>query len=99
MAQLCTVLLTVGYKVYHYFSLVHTFDFRNSKRCEIGYRYTKTNNMLDYSHHVGIERNSLFYLQWMYINPYIVSGKPESDTKSRGKEEVLKHKSAGKKEE
>ena len=45
--------------------------------------------MLDYSHHVGIERNSLFYLQWMYINPYIVSGKPESDTKSRGKEEVL----------
>ena len=55
--------------------------------------------MLDYSHHVGIERNSLFYLQWMYINPYIVSGKPESDTKRRGKEEVLKHKSAGKKEE
>ena len=55
--------------------------------------------MLDYSHHVGIERNSLFYMQWMYINPYIVSGKPESDTKSRGKEEVLKHKSAGKKEE
>jgi len=45
--------------------------------------------MLDYSHHVGIERNSLFYVQWMYINPYIVSGKPESDTKSRGKEEVL----------
>ena len=53
--------------------------------------------MLDYSHHVGIERNSLFYLQWMYINPYIVSGKPESDTKRRGKEEVLKYKSAGKK--
>ena len=53
--------------------------------------------MLDYSHHVGIERNSLSFLQWMYINPYIVSGKPESDTKSRGKEEVLKHKSAGKK--
>jgi len=33
--------------------------------------------MLDYSHHVGIERNSLFYLQWIYINPYIVSGKPK----------------------
>lgn len=59
----------------------------------------KRRNMLDYSHHVGIERNSLFYLQWMYIKPYIVSGKPESDTKSRGKEEVLKYKSAGKKEE
>lgn len=59
----------------------------------------KRRNMLDYNHHVGIERNSLFYLQWMYINPYIVSGKPESDTKRRGKEEVLKHKSAGKKEE
>ena len=42
------------------FGLAHTFDFRDSKRCEIGYRYTKTNNMLDYSHHVGIERNSLF---------------------------------------
>ena len=37
----------------------------------------KRRNMLDYSHHVGIERNSLFYLQWMYINPYIVSGKPK----------------------
>ena len=59
----------------------------------------KRRNMLDYSHHVGIERNSLFYLQWMYIKPYIVSGKPESDTKSRGKEKVLKHKNAGKKEE
>ena len=59
----------------------------------------KRRNMLDYSHHVGIERNCLFYLQWMYINPYIVSGKPESDTKRRGKEEVLKYKSAGKKEE
>ena len=47
----------------HCFGLAHTFDFRDSKRCEIGYRYTKTNNMLDYSHHVGIERNSLFYLQ------------------------------------
>lgn len=59
----------------------------------------KRRNMLDYNHHVGIERNSLFYLQWMYINPYIVSGKPESDTKRRGKEEVLKYKSVGKKEE
>lgn len=59
----------------------------------------KRRNMLDYSHHVGIKRNSLFYLQWMYINPYIVSGKPESDTKRRGKEEVLKYKSVGKKEE
>ena len=59
----------------------------------------KRRNMLDYSHHVGIERNSLFYLQWMYINPYIVSGKPESDTKRRGKEEVLKYKSVANKEE
>ena len=90
---------TVGHEVYHCFGLAHTFDFRNSKRCEIGYRYTKTNNMLDYSHHVGIERNSLFYLQWMYINPYIVSGKPKSDTKNKDKKEKLKHKSVGKKEE
>ena len=90
---------TVGHEVYHCFGLAHTFDFRDSTRCEIGYRYTKTNNMLDYSHHVGIERNSLFYLQWMYINPYIVSGKPESDTKNKDKKEKLKHKSVGKKEE
>lgn len=55
--------------------------------------------MLDYSHHVGIKRNSLFYLQWMYIYPYIASGKPESDTKNKDKKEKLKHKSAGKKEE
>lgn len=53
--------------------------------------------MLDHSHHVGIKRNSLFYLQWMYINPYIASGKPESDTKNKDKKEKLKHKSAGKK--
>ena len=59
----------------------------------------KRRNMLDYSHHVGIERNSLFYLQWMYINPYIVSGKPKSDTKNKDKKEKLKHKSVGKKEE
>ena len=59
----------------------------------------KRRNMLDYSHHVGIERNSLFYLQWMYINPYIASGKPESDTKNKDKKEKLKHKSVGKKEE
>mgnify|MGYP001741297305 FL=1 len=59
----------------------------------------KRRNMLDYSHHVGIERNSLFYLQWMYINPYIASGKPESDTKNKDKKEKLKHKNAGKKEE
>ena len=57
----------------------------------------KRRNMLDYSHHVGIERNSLFYLQWMYINPYIVSGKPESDMKNRDKKDKLKHKSVGKK--
>ena len=56
----------------------------------------KRRNMLDYSHHVGIERNSLFYLQWMYINPYIVSGKPKSDTKNRDKKEKLKHKSTSK---
>ena len=59
----------------------------------------KRRNMLDYSHHVGIKRNSLFYLQWMYINPYIASGKPESDTKNKDKKEKLKHKNAGKKEE
>ena len=53
--------------------------------------------MLDYSHHVGIERNSLFSLQWMYINPYIVSGKPESDMKNRDKKDKLKHKSVGEK--
>jgi len=53
--------------------------------------------MLDYSHHVGIERNSLSFLQWMYINPYIVSGKPESDMKNRDKKDKLKHKSLGEK--
>ena len=57
----------------------------------------KRRNMLDYSHHVGIERNSLFYLQWMYINPYIVSGKPKSDMKNRDKKDKLKHKSLGEK--
>ena len=33
----------------------------------------------------------------MYINPYIVSGKPESDMKNRDKKDKLKHKSLGEK--
>ena len=32
--------------------------------------------MFDYSHHVGIVRNSLFYLQWNFINPNILKPKP-----------------------
>ena len=72
MVQLCTVPSTVGHEVYHCFGLAHTFDFRDSKRCEIGYRYTKTNNMLDYSHHVGIERNSLFFAVDVYKSLYCV---------------------------
>ena len=63
---------TVGHEVYHCFGLAHTFDFRDSKRCEIGYRYTKTNNMLDYSHHVGIESNSLFFAVDVYKSLYCV---------------------------
>ena len=61
---------TVGHEVYHCLGLAHTFDYRNPKRCEIGYKYKCTNNMLDYSHHADppITRNSLFYLQWKYIN-------------------------------
>ena len=61
---------TVGHEVYHCLGLAHTFDYRNPERCEIGYKYKCTNNMLDYSHHANppITRNSLFYLQWKYIN-------------------------------
>ena len=61
---------TVGHEVYHCLGLAHTFDYRNPERCEIDYKYKCTNNMLDYSHHADppITRNSLFYLQWKYIN-------------------------------
>ena len=72
MVQLCTIPSTIGHEVYHCFGLAHTFDFRDSKRCEIGYRYTKTNNMLDYSHHVGIEHNSLFFAVDVYKSLYCV---------------------------
>ena len=41
--------------------------------------------MLDYSHHVGIARNSLFYLQWNLINPNILKPKPASSSSSKPK--------------
>lgn len=86
---------TVGHEVYHCFGLAHTFDFRDPKRCEIGYKYTNTNNMLDYSHHAGIDRNSLFYWQWKFINPYILSGKPRTVIKDKHKQGMLKPSSTG----
>ena len=41
--------------------------------------------MFDYSHHVGIVRNSLFYLQWNFINPNILKPKPASPSISKPK--------------
>ena len=41
--------------------------------------------MFDYSHHVGIVRNSLFYLQWIFINPNILKPKPASSSSSKFK--------------
>ena len=66
---------TIAHETLHCLGLDHTFDYRVPERSFIAYRYTKTNNMLDYSHHVKILRNSLFYWQWKKINQYLIKGK------------------------
>ena len=66
---------TIIHEMCHCLGLAHTFDYRIPERSFIAYRYAKTNNILDYSHHINIPRNCLFYWQWKKINPYIIKGK------------------------
>lgn len=59
---------TVGHEMFHALGLMHTFDYTDTRLSDYAYQYAKTDNMLDYSHHVGIKRQSLFYWQWKKLN-------------------------------
>ena len=59
---------TVGHEMFHALGLKHTFDYTDTSRSDFAYKIAKTDNMLDYSHIVGIERKSLFYWQWRKLN-------------------------------
>jgi hypothetical protein len=61
---------TVAHETMHDMNLPHTFDGKSSSALYT-YEVYKTNNLLDYSHHVGIERHCLFLWQWKILNPKI----------------------------
>jgi type VI secretion system secreted protein VgrG len=61
---------TVAHETMHAMNLPHTFDGK-SPSALYTYEVYKTNNLLDYSHHIGIERHCLFLWQWKILNPKI----------------------------
>ena len=61
---------TVIHELLHALGLTHTFDGKSSE-AKYTYQGLTTDNLMDYSHHVNIERNSLFLWQWQRINKKI----------------------------
>lgn len=61
---------TVAHETMHAMSLPHTFDGKSTS-AHYTYEAYKTNNLLDYSHHIGIERFCLFLWQWKILNSKI----------------------------
>lgn len=61
---------TVAHETMHAMNLPHTFDGRSAS-AHYTYEAYKTNNLLDYSHHIGIERFCLFLWQWKILNSKI----------------------------
>ncbi len=58
---------TSVHELFHVLGLPHTFD-GSSPRSRYTYEDGKTDNLMDYSHRVGVERKSLFEWQWEAIN-------------------------------
>ena len=61
---------TLAHELFHAMNLPHTFD-GLSAQAKYTYEAYKTNNIMDYSHHVGIERIALFFWQWQLLNGLI----------------------------
>ncbi|MGM5629918.1 phage baseplate assembly protein V [Apibacter raozihei] len=61
---------TVAHETMHAMNLPHTFDGRSAS-AHYTYEVYKTNNLLDYSHHIGIDRFCLFLWQWKILNSKI----------------------------
>jgi len=61
---------TASHEFLHSFNLAHTFTNKEtSAHAEFTYEYSKTDNLLDYSHHVKKNgRCSLWYWQWVKAN-------------------------------
>lgn len=55
----------------HALGLPHTFD--GSTQAKYTYEAYKTNNLMDYCHHVGIPRICVFNWQWKVLNSKIIS--------------------------
>lgn len=58
---------TPTHELGHAFGLPHTFTGCTS-RAKYVYEYTMTDNFMDYSHHIGIDRQSFYYWQWKTMN-------------------------------
>ena len=58
---------TPTHELGHAFGLPHTFTGCTSKAKYV-YQYTMTDNFMDYSHHIGIDRQSFYYWQWKTMN-------------------------------
>lgn len=61
---------TLAHELMHALSLPHTFDGK-SPSAKFTYQAKKTNNLMDYCHHDGIPRFSVFYWQWKILNSKI----------------------------
>jgi len=62
---------TAIHELLHNFNLTHSFaNSEASANAEFTYEYTKTDNLLDYSHHPNnnSKRRSLWYWQWIKAN-------------------------------
>lgn len=58
---------TPSHELLHSLGLPHTFD-GSTSRAKYIYQDGKTDNIMDYSHFVGVSRHSLFHWQWKAIN-------------------------------
>lgn len=61
---------TVAHETMHAMNLPHTFDGK-SPSAKFTYQAKKTNNLMDYCHHDGIPRFSVFHWQWRILNSKI----------------------------
>jgi len=61
---------TVAHETFHAMGVAHTFD-GVSASARFTYKGKSTDNIMDYSHHDGIERVSLFRWQWKLLNANI----------------------------